>query len=123
MMNMMKVLVGMSVFSRGLVSELLLTPPPPKQVVTRTSTSLFAACRRSPTSILLRESHVEKLGRIQEAEYEILNVLEFNSVRKRQSVVCRFPDGRLVLYCKVGGGQMGGWVESGVGQRRGQGAG
>ena len=47
---------------------------------------------------------MEKLGRIQEAEYEILNVLEFNSVRKRQSVVCRFPDGRLVLYCKVGGG-------------------
>lgn len=24
-----------------------------------------------------------------------------NSTRKRQSVVCRFPDGRLVLYCKV----------------------
>lgn len=32
--------------------------------------------------------------------YEILNVLEFNSTRKRQSVVCRYPDGRLVLYCK-----------------------
>lgn len=24
------------------------------------------------------------------------------STRKRQSVVCRYPDGRLVLYCKVG---------------------
>uniref|UniRef100_A0A2P2LHZ8 Uncharacterized protein n=1 Tax=Rhizophora mucronata TaxID=61149 RepID=A0A2P2LHZ8_RHIMU len=23
------------------------------------------------------------------------------STRKRQSVVCRYPDGRLVLYCKV----------------------
>jgi hypothetical protein len=23
------------------------------------------------------------------------------SMRKRQSVVCRYPDGRLVLYCKV----------------------
>lgn len=24
-----------------------------------------------------------------------------NSVRKRQSVVCRYSDGRLILYCKV----------------------
>ncbi|KAL8479474.1 hypothetical protein ACS0TY_026390 [Phlomoides rotata] len=36
-----------------------------------------------------------------DVSYEILNVLEFNSTRKRQSVVCRYPDGRLVLYCKV----------------------
>lgn len=27
------------------------------------------------------------------------------STRKRQSVVCRYPDGRLVLYCKVIGSQ------------------
>ncbi|KAG9155197.1 hypothetical protein Leryth_020464 [Lithospermum erythrorhizon] len=26
--------------------------------------------------------------------------MSFNSTRKRQSVVCRYPDGRLVLYCK-----------------------
>lgn len=57
--------------------------------------------RRSPTSILVRESHVEKVGRVQDCEYEILNVLEFNSLRKRQSVICRCPDGRIVLYCKV----------------------
>lgn len=86
----------------------------------------------------VRESHVEKMGKIQDVAYEILNVLEFNrsfflarvqqvyktvkcffisslpcfihpfeiytmhnSTRKRQSVVCRYPDGRLVLYCKV----------------------
>jgi magnesium-transporting ATPase (P-type) len=24
-----------------------------------------------------------------------------DSTRKRQSVVCRYPDGRLLLYCKV----------------------
>lgn len=67
------------------------------------------------------------MGQIQDIPYEILNVLEFNrcldfltmfiicvmvwgltviliflfSTRKRQSVVCRYPDGRLVLYCKV----------------------
>lgn len=88
--------------------------------------------------IYVRESHVEKMGKIQDVSYEILNVLEFNrwvyicfyfaffgfnnlslfttsgltaltsinvcflnSTRKRQSVVCRYPDGRLVLYCKV----------------------
>ncbi|XP_051148424.1 phospholipid-transporting ATPase 3-like isoform X2 [Andrographis paniculata] len=60
----------------------------------------FFFYRRTPTTIYVRESHVEKLGSIQDVQYEILNVLEFNSTRKRQSVVCRYPDGRLVLYSK-----------------------
>ncbi|KAK4481860.1 hypothetical protein RD792_012771 [Penstemon davidsonii] len=60
----------------------------------------FFFYRRSPTTICVRESHVEKMGKVQDVSYEILNVLEFNSTRKRQSVVCRYPDGRLVLYCK-----------------------
>ncbi|TVU31027.1 hypothetical protein EJB05_22691 [Eragrostis curvula] len=55
---------------------------------------------RTPTTVVVRESHVERMGSIQDVSYEILNVLEFNSTRKRQSVVCRFPNGRLVLYCK-----------------------
>ncbi|XP_059316657.1 phospholipid-transporting ATPase 3-like isoform X2 [Lycium ferocissimum] len=60
----------------------------------------FFFYKRTPTLIYVRESHVEKMGQIQDIPYEILNVLEFNSTRKRQSVVCRYPDGRLVLYCK-----------------------
>ncbi|KAH8096781.1 calcium transporting ATPase [Cristinia sonorae] len=36
----------------------------------------------------------------QSLEYEILNVCEFNSTRKRMSVVVRTPDGRVKLYCK-----------------------
>ncbi|XP_057448372.1 phospholipid-transporting ATPase 3-like [Lotus japonicus] len=60
----------------------------------------FFFYRRTPTMIYVRESHVEKIGKIQEVSYEILNVLEFNSTRKRQSVLCRYPNGRLVLYCK-----------------------
>ncbi|MCH89688.1 phospholipid-transporting ATPase 3-like, partial [Trifolium medium] len=60
----------------------------------------FFFYRRTPTTIYVRESHVEKMGKVQDISYEILNVLEFNSTRKRQSVVCRYPDGRLVLYCK-----------------------
>ena len=35
-----------------------------------------------------------------EEEYQILNVCEFNSTRKRMSVVLRGPDGRVKLYCK-----------------------
>ncbi|KAL8106257.1 hypothetical protein AgCh_029880 [Apium graveolens] len=60
----------------------------------------FFFYRRTPTKIFVRESHVERMGQIQDVSYEILNVLEFNSTRKRQSVICRYPDGRLVLYCK-----------------------
>ncbi|CAM8884390.1 unnamed protein product [Rhodiola kirilowii] len=60
----------------------------------------FFFYRRTPTKIFVRESHVEKMGSVQDVQYEILNVLEFNSTRKRQSVVCRYHDGRLVLYCK-----------------------
>ncbi|KAK9116965.1 hypothetical protein Sjap_015912 [Stephania japonica] len=56
--------------------------------------------RRTPTTIMVRESHVEKMGKVQDVSYEVLNVLEFNSTRKRQSVICRYPDGRVVLYCK-----------------------
>jgi magnesium-transporting ATPase (P-type) len=33
-------------------------------------------------------------------EYKILNLLEFNSTRKRMSCVVRFPDGPLMLMCK-----------------------
>ena len=32
--------------------------------------------------------------------FDILNILEFNSTRKRMSVICRTPEGTLVLYCK-----------------------
>ncbi|CAH9129097.1 unnamed protein product [Cuscuta epithymum] len=60
----------------------------------------FFFYRRTPTMVYVRESHAENTGKTQDVPYEILNVLEFNSTRKRQSVVCRYPDGRLVLYCK-----------------------
>ena len=32
--------------------------------------------------------------------FDILNILEFNSTRKRMSVIARTPEGSLVLYCK-----------------------
>ncbi|KAJ7943556.1 Phospholipid-transporting ATPase [Quillaja saponaria] len=74
--------------------------PDEAALVTAAKNFGFFFYRRTPTTIYVRESHVEKMGKIQDVPYEILNVLEFNSTRKRQSVVCRYPDGRLVLYCK-----------------------
>lgn len=74
--------------------------PDESALVTAAKKFGFFFYRRTPTLIYVRESHVEKMGKVEDVPYEILNVLEFNSTRKRQSVVCRHPDGRLVLYCK-----------------------
>lgn len=74
--------------------------PDEAALVTAAKNFGFFFYRRTPTMIYVRESHVEKMGKMQDVCYEILNVLEFNSTRKRQSVVCRYADGRLVLYCK-----------------------
>ncbi|KAL5554018.1 hypothetical protein UlMin_041419 [Ulmus minor] len=74
--------------------------PDEAALVTAAKNFGFFFYRRTPTTIFVRESHVERMGKMQDVSYEILNVLEFNSTRKRQSVVCRYPDGRLVLYCK-----------------------
>lgn len=41
-------------------------------------TNDFVCARRSPTTIRVREAHVEKLNKLTEMEYEILHVLEFN---------------------------------------------
>lgn len=36
----------------------------------------------------------------QEQEYNVLNILEFNSTRKRMSSIIRMPDGKIILFCK-----------------------
>lgn len=54
--------------------------------------------RRNHTSVLVREPRGDAEV---EAEYEILNILEFDSTRKRMSVICRTPEGAIMLYCKV----------------------
>lgn len=48
---------------------------------------------REPTSITV---NVEG----QDLDFELLNILEFTSDRKRMSVICRCPDGRIRLYVK-----------------------
>ena len=54
--------------------------------------------RRNHTSLLVREP---KGDAEVEMEYQILNILEFDSTRKRMSVICRNPEGNIMLYCKV----------------------
>ncbi|KAI0262598.1 calcium transporting ATPase [Gloeopeniophorella convolvens] len=53
----------------------------------------FRFTMRKPKSVF-----VDMLGVKQ--EFQILNVCEFNSTRKRMSTVVRRPDGKITLYCK-----------------------
>ncbi|XP_051267516.1 phospholipid-transporting ATPase IB isoform X2 [Dicentrarchus labrax] len=53
----------------------------------------FVFTARTPHSVIIE-------ARGKEMSYELLNVLEFSSNRKRMSVVVRTPDGKLRLYCK-----------------------
>lgn len=44
---------------------------------------------------------VEKVDGTQAREtYEVLDVIEFNSSRKRMSIIVRMPDGRICIFCK-----------------------
>ncbi|KAL1955584.1 hypothetical protein VTO42DRAFT_8387 [Malbranchea cinnamomea] len=36
----------------------------------------------------------------EERTYTVLNILEFNSSRKRMSAIIRMPDGKIILFCK-----------------------
>uniref|UniRef100_A0AAV2L9T4 Phospholipid-transporting ATPase n=1 Tax=Knipowitschia caucasica TaxID=637954 RepID=A0AAV2L9T4_KNICA len=53
----------------------------------------FVFTARTPHSVIID-------ARGKEMSYELLNVLEFSSNRKRMSVVVRTPSGKLRLYCK-----------------------
>nr|XP_061821969.1 phospholipid-transporting ATPase IB-like isoform X2 [Nerophis lumbriciformis] len=53
----------------------------------------FVFTARTPNYVIME-------ARGKELSYELLNVLEFSSNRKRMSVVVRTPHGRLRLYCK-----------------------
>uniref|UniRef100_A0A7N8WTT3 Phospholipid-transporting ATPase n=1 Tax=Mastacembelus armatus TaxID=205130 RepID=A0A7N8WTT3_9TELE len=53
----------------------------------------FVFSARTPHSVIIE-------ARGKEMSYELLNVLEFSSNRKRMSVVVRTPTGKLRLYCK-----------------------
>eukprot|EP00879_Flechtneria_rotunda_P010836 GHRR01011325.1.p1 GENE.GHRR01011325.1~~GHRR01011325.1.p1 ORF type:complete len:1369 (+),score=416.83 GHRR01011325.1:1346-5452(+) len=57
----------------------------------------FFMIKRTNTIITLRERLPEST---RDVEYEVLNILEFNSTRKRMSVIVRTPEDKILLYCK-----------------------
>lgn len=59
----------------------------------------FKMIKRTNTIITLHERLPD--SRVHETEYEVLNILEFNSTRKRMSVIIRTPEDKIILYCKV----------------------
>ncbi|GAV73285.1 E1-E2_ATPase domain-containing protein/HAD domain-containing protein [Cephalotus follicularis] len=59
----------------------------------------FEFYRRKQTSITLLELDPFSGTKV-ERSYELLNVLEFNSLRKRMSVIVRDEEGKLLLFCK-----------------------
>jgi phospholipid-translocating ATPase len=59
----------------------------------------FEFYKRTQTSVAVREYNPET-GRKVERVYTVLNVLEFNSARKRMSVIVRNEEGKLLLLSK-----------------------
>ncbi|KAK1419813.1 hypothetical protein QVD17_29172 [Tagetes erecta] len=59
----------------------------------------FEFYKRTQTTISFIELDPVSKKRV-ERTYELLNVLEFNSARKRMSVIVRDEDGKLLLLCK-----------------------
>lgn len=59
----------------------------------------FEFCKRTQTSVLIKEWDPSS-GQNIEREYKLLNLLEFNSTRKRMSVIVKDEDGQIFLLCK-----------------------
>jgi len=60
----------------------------------------YLVFNRDAKSITLRHMAAEGLDEEVTEIYEILDVIEFSSKRKRMSVIVRFPDGRHCVICK-----------------------
>ncbi|EED19378.1 phospholipid-translocating P-type ATPase domain-containing protein [Talaromyces stipitatus ATCC 10500] len=81
------------------------TPGDPPQIEFRAQspdeTALVATARDCGFTVLGRNGDdliVNVLG--EERAYTVLNLLEFNSTRKRMSAIIRMPDGTIRLFCK-----------------------
>ncbi|KAG0584404.1 hypothetical protein KC19_3G207800 [Ceratodon purpureus] len=59
----------------------------------------FYFYKRTPTTLHVRES-LRPGDPPRDQVYQLLDVLEFSSLRKRMSITVRFPDGRLLLLSK-----------------------
>ncbi|CAI4217136.1 unnamed protein product [Parascedosporium putredinis] len=59
----------------------------------------YTVVKRSPQHITLRLT-TDDAGSSELQTFEILDVIEFSSKRKRMSIVVRYPDGRVAVICK-----------------------
>ncbi|KAK2799531.1 hypothetical protein FQN51_006845 [Onygenales sp. PD_10] len=55
---------------------------------------------RQPNTLTIRLASSGPDGEPVDEVYEILDVIEFSSARKRMSIVVRMPDGRICIFCK-----------------------
>lgn len=58
----------------------------------------YAVVHRNSQSITIQVSAAD--GTPEMMTFQILDIIEFSSVRKRMSIVVRFPDGRIAIICK-----------------------
>lgn len=58
----------------------------------------YAVTHRNSQSITLTVPRPD--GTPETMKFEILDVIEFSSVRKRMSIIVRYPDGRIAVICK-----------------------
>ncbi|KAJ9428853.1 hypothetical protein QL093DRAFT_2147200 [Fusarium oxysporum] len=58
----------------------------------------YLVVNRTTQTITLRVTQPD--GHEEELKYEVLDVIEFTSARKKMSIVVRFPDGRVSVICK-----------------------
>ncbi|KAF5006874.1 hypothetical protein FDECE_6771 [Fusarium decemcellulare] len=58
----------------------------------------YLVINRTTQTITLRVTQPD--GHEEEQKYEVLDVIEFTSARKKMSIVVRFPDGRISVICK-----------------------
>ncbi|GJN38662.1 hypothetical protein PR202_gb27726 [Eleusine coracana subsp. coracana] len=59
----------------------------------------FEFFKRTQSSVFVREKHTSSKG-VTEREFKILNLLEFNSKRKRMTVILKDEDDQILLFCK-----------------------
>ncbi|WAO83715.1 Phospholipid-transporting ATPase [Fusarium falciforme] len=58
----------------------------------------YLVINRTTQTITLHITHPD--GQEEELKYEVLDVIEFTSARKKMSIIVRFPDGRISVICK-----------------------
>ncbi|XP_042474328.1 probable phospholipid-transporting ATPase 4 isoform X1 [Zingiber officinale] len=59
----------------------------------------FEFSKRTQSSVFVRERY-SSFGNTIEREFKVLNLLEFNSRRKRMSIIVREESGQIILLCK-----------------------